>query len=124
MLARKLGNFLVRITLGIIFIITGLGKLFFGAKPPIEQIITFLPAETSILILGIIELAVGLLLFLGLFTKFAGWISALLYLSFVLGGLFLGLFMQSMLIKDVALLAASLEIAWTGARMWGIDSLF
>jgi uncharacterized membrane protein YphA (DoxX/SURF4 family) len=120
--ARKLSNFLVRVTLGLVFLWAGIGKLFLNARPPLDQLITFLPLNTSLLILGILEVAVGLMLVIGLFTRIAGWVAAVLFVAFVVGGSLIGIFTQAFLLKDVALLAASLELAWTGSRMWGLDN--
>lgn len=122
--ARKLGNFLIRLTLGLVFLWAGIGKLFLNARPPIDQIITFIPLNTSLLILGIIEVIIGLLLVIGLFTRIAAWASAVLLLLFVIGGIVLGLFIDAFLLKDIALLAVALELAWTGSRMWGLDNRF
>lgn len=113
----------LRITLGFAFFYAAIGKLFMGKMPPVDQVIGFLPQETSVAILGIIELVVGLLLIFGLVTRIAGWAAAVLLALFLLSGLGLGLFNQAMLFKDLPLLAAALVFAFKGCTGFGLDCL-
>ena len=125
---RKLANFILRIVLGVLFLVPGLMKIlaFFGvlsyAYPPINKIIPFIPLSTAGLLLGIVEFAVGALLVIGLYTRFAAWVAAILFAVFILSGIYLGLFMKAGLFKDVGLLAAALMLATEGCRKWGLDS--
>ena len=61
---------LMRLGLGAVFLNAGIGKLFLNARPPIDKVITFIPADTSILLLGLLEFILGALFLLGLFTKY------------------------------------------------------
>ncbi len=127
-LDRKIANFILRIVLGIVFAFAGAMKIlgFFKvvayAYPPIDRIITFIPLEISGMILGIVEFVVGILLIIGLFTRTAALIAAVLLIIFIISGAVLGLFMQAVLIKDVVMAAASLLLAAEGCRKWGLDS--
>mgnify|MGYP001592470870 CR=1 FL=1 len=124
MLDRRIANFLLRISLGLIFLISGLGKVFFYERVPIEKILPFLGPEWGSVLLGIAELMVGLLLVLGLLTRWAALASAALLVIFIVSGLILGLFMQAGLIKDVVLVFASLMLYADGARKWSLDERF
>ena len=44
-------EFLMRIGLGAVFLNAGIGKLFQNARPPVDKIITFIPADTTIILL-------------------------------------------------------------------------
>ncbi|HIG95513.1 TPA: DoxX family membrane protein [Candidatus Woesearchaeota archaeon] len=113
----------MRITLGFLFFYAAIGKLFMGKAPPIEKIITFMPKETSVMLLAIVELIIGLLLIFGLITKITAWASAVLFAIFMLSGLALGIFTQSGLVKDIPLLAMSLYFAFKGCTGFGLDCL-
>ncbi len=120
---RKLGNFFVRISLAIVFLVAGLGKVVYkAAVPSIDMVITFLPAETSSLVLGGVELLIALLLILGLWTRVAGWAAAILLAGFLIAGSVLGMFVAAGLLKDIALLGAALYLGLVGARSFAIDS--
>tara|TARA_Y100000031_G_C8086703_1_gene322234 strand:+ start:429 stop:782 length:354 start_codon:yes stop_codon:yes gene_type:complete len=113
----------MRITLGLVFFYAAIGKLFMGKMPPVHKVLGFLPAETAVSLLAIVELVVGLLLIFGLVTRVAGWASAALFAVFILAGLGLGLFNQAMLFKDLPLLAMSLYFAFNGCSGFGLDCL-
>ncbi|MBS3177050.1 DoxX family protein, partial [Candidatus Woesearchaeota archaeon] len=80
MIAMQWGLFLLRILISFVFIFTGTGKLFMGVKP-VELVgsilyklgLSVIPATTFVMVLGIIELLIGLMLFFGLFTRIVAW---------------------------------------------------
>lgn len=121
---RKVANAFLRITLGALFVYTGLGKLLLGKGPAdlLAKIFPFISGQLSVLLLGAVEFIAGLLLFLGLWTRFAAWVIALLFACFIVFGIAFGVFMSAGLYKDVILLAASLLLAAEGCRKWGIDA--
>src|SRR3989344_2818232 len=93
---NKIAHLLVRLALGFIFFYAGLGKLFFEAAPQVDQIITFMPPSTTLLLLGILELTLGLLLILGLITRVAATVAGVVDLTFIISGLVLGMFNTAM----------------------------
>ncbi|MEK6812715.1 MAG: DoxX family membrane protein, partial [Nanoarchaeota archaeon] len=126
-LDRKFANFLLRVVLGIVFAYAGAMKIlhFFNlvpyVYPPLDKILTFLPLNTSGLLLGILEFIIGILLILGLWTRVAASGATILFIIFIISGAVLGLFMQAMLFKDVIMAAAALLLATEGCRQWGLD---
>lgn len=120
---RQLANLLLRLALGAIFLLSGIGKVFLGyAVPGIDKIITFLPAATSTMVMGILELAIAVLLIIGLLTKITGWAATILLLVIIASGIVLGVFMQAGLFKDVGLLAIAFYLAIVGSRSHSIDT--
>src|SRR3989344_4630635 len=127
------GNLLLRLLLGFMFTFVGASKLFMGKMPvePIGAILDALglntfSAATFGLILGIIELVIGLMFILGLFTQVAAWIATVALLLFVIGaGLILGdgLLGQMMMFKDIGLIGASLCLAFQGSPSMSLDHL-
>lgn len=114
----------IRLSLGLIFLISGIGKLFLGMSPPLDKILFFIPLNISTYLLGLLEFVVGIMLLAGLFTRIAAWVAAGLLIIFLISGAALGIFMQAGLLKDVGLLAAALSSALVGCPRWGIDHVF
>lgn len=120
---RKLGNLLLRVSLGLIFLYTGIGKVFLGGQvPAIDRVITFLSVEYASLALGVVEMIIGLLLVIGLWTRVAGWAAAVLFVCFLIAGSLFGMFQQAGLFKDVGLLGAALYLGLVGARSHSLDT--
>ncbi len=117
----KWTNVLTRLSLGAVFIYAAVFKLFLDATPPVQKILYFIPAETSVAILGIIEFVIGMLLVLGLLTRFAASLAAVLLAAFIVSAVVLGLFIQHMLIKDVVLLTLAVHFIFHGCKTWGLD---
>src|SRR3989338_984844 len=92
---------LMRLGLGAVFLNAGIGKLFLNVRPPIDKILTFIPADTSILLLGLLEFVIGVLFLLGLFSKFTGKVAAILLVIIILSGFYIGM---GPLYKDIVLL--------------------
>ena len=124
MIDRRWANLLLRISLGLIFLISGISKVFFYVRVPVEKILPFLGPEYGSIILGIAEIIVGLFLVIGLLTRYAALGAAILFAIFVISGLFLGMFQQAGLIKDIVLIFAALMLMADGARKWSLDERF
>ncbi len=114
---------LMRLSLGVVFLAAGVLKLFFNFAPPIEKIVFFMPKETSLALLGIVEFVVGALLVLGLLTRAASVIAGLLLVGFVLSSFALGVFVSQFIIKDLVLLSAALHFMVHGAPAFSVDAL-
>ncbi|MDO8556595.1 MAG: DoxX family membrane protein [Nanoarchaeota archaeon] len=124
---RKYANVVLRVILGLVFAYAGAMKVlgFFKVVsytlPPLDKIITFLPLNTSGVILGGVELIIGIALIIGFYTRVAAWGATILLLIFAVAGAYLGIFMQAGLFKDVVMAAAALLLAAEGCRKWGLD---
>lgn len=120
---------IVRWTLGFVFIYYSIMKLFFGSAPPVDAIITFMPADITLFLLGMFEFVLGVLLVLGIFTRVAGWIAvvffAVLFGSVIylqVSGIYPDLWFIANLAKDVALTGTALAVAVLGAPCWSVDA--
>ena len=114
-------EFLMRISLGAVFLNAGIGKLFFNVRPPIDKIITFIPADTTLILLGLLGFVIGALFLLGLFTKLTGKVATALLIVIILSGFYIGM---GPLYKDIALFAASWHLANVGSKKYALDSFF
>ena len=120
---------ITRVTLGFVFVYFSIMKLFFGAAPPVDKIITFMPTDVSLFLMGLLEFVIGTLLVLGLFTRVAGWAAAGLFAVFFASAVYLqvsgilpGLWSAAGMAKDVALLGASVTVGLQGAPCCSIDA--
>lgn len=120
---ENLAHFLLRAVVGILFILFGWMKFIGSLAPPIDKIITFLPLETSILLMGIVEAVIGVLVLVGLWTRVAAWLGALLMATIILSGIYLGLFWQFFLIKDISMLVILIALGLMETREWTVDHL-
>ncbi len=114
-------EFLMRIGLGAVFLNAGIGKLFLNARPPVDKIITFIPADTTLILLGLLEFVIGVLFLLGLFTKFTGKVSAFLLLFIILSGFYIGM---GPLYKDIVLFTVAWHLGNVGTKKYALDSFF
>lgn len=119
----------LRVTLGFVFVYYATMKLFFGMTPPVDLIITFLPTDINIFLMGMLEFVLGTLLVVGLFTRTAAWLTAGLLLAFFGSALYLhvsgilpDLWNTAGLAKDVALLGAAVSLALQGAPCCSLDA--
>ena len=120
---ENLAHFLLRAVVGILFILFGWMKFTGSLAPPVDKIITFLPAETSILLMGVAEAVIGVLVLIGLWTRVAAWIGALLMAVIIISGIYLGLFWQFFLIKDISILVILIALGLMETKEWTIDYL-
>lgn len=117
---------LIRLTLGAYFILAGLGKLEVLAAF-IEQVKSFgvLPANVSSLyatLLPYIEVGIGSLMILGLWTTLTGLFSVFLILSFVFAfGFFPG--GHDIFNKDIILCAAACSLLFSGPGVYALDNI-
>ncbi len=121
---------ILRVTLGFVFLYAAITKLFFGSAPPVDMIITFLPADVTLFFLGLAEFFVGVLLLIGLFTRVAGWLAASLFGIFFISAIYLhvsavipNLWNAAMLFKDVGLIGAAIALGMHGSHCCSIDAL-
>ena len=127
------GNLFLRLGLGFVFVFTGIAKLFLGLVPaePIGAILNAIGmgalSTTGFgMFLGILELMVGLMMILGLFTKIVGWVTAIMLLSFIIGVsviLGAGLMQPMFMFKDIGLLAGALCLGFQGAPGISLDAV-
>lgn len=117
----QVGLFFLRMGLSFVFIFSAFGKLVLGFQPPLDAVVPFIPLDYLLVMMAILELTIGLLFFLGLITRIAGAVAALLMLVILGSGILLGMFVQLSLFKDVALLAGCLCLALTGSRWMSLD---
>jgi uncharacterized membrane protein YphA (DoxX/SURF4 family) len=118
--------FFIRVTLGMYFVLAGLGKLEVLAAF-IEQVKGFgiLPANLASLyatLLPYAEIFIGGSFLIGLWTTLMGLLASLLLISFIFAfGFFPG--GHDLFNKDVILLAASLSLMYSGPGIYGSDNL-
>ncbi len=119
---------ILRITLGFVFVYYGIMKLFFGMAPPVDKIITFMPVDVTLFLMGMLEFILGTLLVVGLLTRVAGWLTAgflaVLFISAAylhLSGILPNLWFTAGMAKDVALLGAAVAVGMQGAPCCSID---
>lgn len=118
----ELGLLLLRLGLGGVFIWFGIDKFFHpklwsAYMPPWFSGILPVEMFTFIYLLGVFEIIVGLLVLIGLYTKFAAGISA----AFLLG-IIASLGLNEIMIRDVGLLFLALGIAVLGAGETSLDA--
>lgn len=118
------GPLLIRMTLGIYFVIAGFSKLD-NIPGFIKEVQSFriLPDHIATLyaiLLPYAEMAAGVLLIIGIWTTLAALLSSLMLLSFVLA---FGPFPTGgkLFNKDILLLAASMSLLYSGAGALSID---
>lgn len=118
------GPFLVRISIGGYFLLAGLMKLD-NIPSFVKEVRSFdiLPAHLATLygiLLPYTEVAVGILLLIGIWTTGAAIMASLLLLSFVIA---IGLFPArgDLYNKDLILLAGALSLVFSGAGALSID---
>ena len=118
--------FVIRLALGSYFVMAGLGKLEV-LSAFIEQVRAFniLPSNVSSLyatLLPYIEVAIGGLMIMGLWTTLTGMLSGLLILSFVFAfGFFPG--QHDIFNKDLILCAAACSLLFSGPGVYALDNV-
>jgi uncharacterized membrane protein YphA (DoxX/SURF4 family) len=118
--------FLIRLALGAYFIMAGLGKLEVLAAF-IEQVKSFgiLPPNIAALyatLLPYVEVAIGGMMILGLWTTLTGLLSGFLLLTFVFAfGFFPG--GHDIFNKDLILCAAACSLLFSGPGVYALDNV-
>lgn len=120
--------FFIRIALGALFIMAGLGKL--NDIPGFIRIvqeykIPFFPPHIAVVygtLLPYVEIGAGALMILGFWTTLSALMTSLMLLSFVIAnGALAGPIAHRVLDKDVILLAASISLLFSGSGAFSID---
>ncbi|MBX7144695.1 MAG: DoxX family protein [Oligoflexia bacterium] len=118
------GPFLIRMTLGLYFMLAGYAKLD-NIPGFIKEVESFqiLPPHLATLygiLLPYMEILGGTLLVIGIWTTLAAFVISLMLLSFVMA---FGVFPKGgyLFNKDVLLLAASISLLYSGAGAMSID---
>jgi len=119
---ENFAHFLLRFAVGIIFLLFGWMKISGQLQPPIEKIITFLPAETSLLVMGLAMIIIGLSVIIGLWITIAAWFGALIMVAVIGSGIYLGLFWELNLIKDIPILIIFIALGLMEERDWTFDA--
>lgn len=117
----NLAHFLLRLVSGGFFILFGWMKLSGQAVPPIDKIFAFIPLDISVFLLGSIELVLGFLILIGMWTQISAWLSAVLVLLVLMSGAYLGLFMELALMKDISLLVIFVALGLLEPEEWSVD---
>lgn len=117
-----LASFFVRLGLGSVFLIFGLGKFFgdiWAVTIPSLPVIRSLPVagETVVLIVGIVEVLIGLLLIVGFWTR---WVALIASLELVM----ILLLLRFQEVRDVGLLLCALSLVFTGSNFLSLDKHF
>lgn len=131
LIIKPYGSLLLRLGLGFIFLWSGLSKLGVSnnslgictnSAEAIDFLssLTWLPFDPAIFVFwqSIVELALGIILIIGLWVEAAAAISVLLFL------LFFFIFDFSLIWKNIGLLVVALAVWGEGAGKWSIDTWF
>ena len=103
----------------------GLMKLFgdvSALQEPMSKVITFMPVDVSILLFALAEFVLGALLVLGLFTKTAAKLTALLTLVIILSGFYVG--MAQMMMPNFGWLVIAWHLSNVGSNKLAVDNFF
>lgn len=106
---RAIAGLLLRVSLGGLFLYFGLQALLEPnvALSYIPSYVDFLATNTFITIWGVIEIIIGLMLVLGVFTKWAAFAAAALLVPIIIS---LGL--NEVAYRDIVILFAALRLAY------------
>jgi len=115
-------NFVIRVLLGLVFIYIGFSRLFRGFVPPLNMA-PFLNQQTFVPLFGIVEIALGLLLLIGLLTRVSAFAGGLLIIFFIAISMIYGAFDRYLMIKDIAMLAICIDLVIYGAVSYSIDNV-
>ncbi|HLC55017.1 MAG TPA: DoxX family membrane protein [Candidatus Nanoarchaeia archaeon] len=121
MKSSALSFFLVRLGLGIVFLVFGIGKfssdIWAGTMRNLPALQS-LPLSIDVLVMlaGIVEVIISLLLILGLFTRAAAF-AASLWLAAII------ILLQFSEVREIALLASAIGLALAGSSFLSLDSL-
>ena len=117
---NALGLLLLRIGLGSVFLWFGIDKFFHSIVwqnfiP--DWFPMLIPAEAFILLLGVVETLVGILLLLGLFTRFAAGLAALMLIPIIIS-----LGYNEIGVRDFGLFMLAFGLACLGAGEFSLDA--
>lgn len=124
--AAHYGPMIIRLTLGAYFILAGMGKFNLLAAF-VDQVRSFgvLPGNIAAvygILLPYVEVTVGAMLVLGLWTTLSGVLAGMMIISFVLAfGVFPG--SHDIFNKDLILLAAACSLLYSGPGAFSVDNI-
>ena len=119
---EKIGNCILRVTLGVVFLIFGIGKFQGDVWAETIKNMNFflnLPWSTalSVLMIGYLEVITGTFLILGVFTRFFALLAALQLIAILI-------LLKFSEIRDIGLLGAALYRAMVKDTSWSLKDLF
>lgn len=120
---EKLSNLFIRIGVGFIFFYFGIDKFFHTQAwmnwiPPKLTFILPISTQTFTYILGIIEMTIGLFIFLGFLTRIFALLASLNLLAIIITVGF-----NEIAARDIAILAASISLIFSGSKILCLDGL-
>ena len=116
-------TFILRLGLGFVFFWFGLDKLFNPANwqgyitPTLAKLI-LVDIKLFILLLGILELVIGLMLILGLFTRLVASAAAVQLLVIIVS-----LWFNEITVRDIGLFSIALSLIITGSKYLSLDKI-
>lgn len=118
---KKIIYLFLRVSLGAVFLIFGMGKFDNDVWAKTIQNMAFfrsLPwdAHVSVILVGATEVATGVALILGFSTRFFACIASIMLLGIIL-------LLQLQEIRDIGLLGAAFYLAMENDNSWGISRL-
>ena len=115
--------FILRLTLGSIFILFGHAKLFKNRAAKIEffEKIHFRPGNTYATLFGSLEMLIGILLVLGLYTQFASLLAVLILIGAIIIKCRRPELLPGETMLFTALLAIAVSLLFSGAGFLAFD---
>lgn len=120
----NLSTLILRISLGLVFLFFGLGKFkgdAYAKTTKSLQIVKSLPIlpDTTVLLIGSLEILIAILLLLGLYTRLASLLASLHLISILsIFGL-----TNIDILRDIGLLGAAISLFLTGSEFFCLDNL-
>lgn len=120
---HKLSNLIIRIGIGFIFFYFGIDKFFHTSAwmnwiPP--KLVFLLPfsGQVFIYILGVLEIVLGLFIFIGFLTRISSFIASLMLLAIIISVGF-----NEVSARDITILASTVSLIFSGSNVFCIDNL-
>ncbi|MDO8628367.1 MAG: DoxX family membrane protein [Nanoarchaeota archaeon] len=117
-----LSSFLLRLGLGVVFLIFGVGKFrgdIWAQTIPNLPFVQSLPfsSDVVVIIIGVVEVLIGLFLLFGLFTR---WVALVASIELIM----IMILLKFGEVRDMGLLAGSLSLVLTGSSFLSLDRVF
>lgn len=119
---RQVGLLCLRIGIAVVLLAVAWGMFFGSVTVDLGRLFPFAPGNELLKVAAIVEAVTGIMLLIGLFTRVFAWVAAVIFLMFVVGGSFLGLFISASLIKDVGLIGGAVALALNGSHLYSLDA--
>ncbi|MEK6860422.1 MAG: DoxX family protein [Nanoarchaeota archaeon] len=119
----KLSNLFIRIGIGFVFFYFGIDKFFHTQAwmnwiPPKLTFILPISAQTFTYILGVIEMVIGLFVFIGFFTRIFATIASVILLAIIVSIGF-----NEVAARDITILITTISLIFSGSNIFCIDNL-